>query len=256
MKAVKYILILLVMVSSEAIAQTKTTTDVQQVWFGYFNQTRFSNRWGSWLDLHLRTKEDFFTNFSQSIFRGGITYYLNDACKLTVGYAYINHFPADNHSGVSQPEHRPWQQIQWHNKYSKMRTMQWIRLEERFRHKILDADELADGYSFNYRIRHNFLLQVPIGAGASGFRPKTFAFVANNELHINFGKQIVNNYFDQNRFFIGLSYFTNSHDNVQFGYMNVFQQLPAGNQYKSIHAARLFYFHNLDLRKKLNTEKS
>jgi hypothetical protein len=32
--------------------------------------------------------------------------------------------------------------------------------------------------------------------------------------------------------------------------MNLFQQLPAGNQYKSINVARVFYFHNLNLRKK------
>jgi hypothetical protein len=32
--------------------------------------------------------------------------------------------------------------------------------------------------------------------------------------------------------------------------MNVFQQLAAGNSYKNIHAIRLFYLHNLDLRKK------
>ena len=67
---------------------------------------------------------------------------------------------------------------------------------------------------------------------------------------ISVGKQIVYNHFDQNRFFIGLSYQPNKTDNLQFGYMNVFQQLAAGNKYKSINAARIFYFHNLDLRKK------
>jgi hypothetical protein len=34
------------------------------------------------------------------------------------------------------------------------------------------------------------------------------------------------------------------------GYMNLFQQLGAGNKYRSINAIRLFYFQNLDLRKK------
>jgi hypothetical protein len=125
--------------------------------------------------------------------------------------------------------------------------MQWIRLEERYRHKILNASELASGYNFNFRLRYNFLLQAPLSK--KGMQPKTFIFVANDEMHINFGKQIVNNYFDQNRFFIGLSYLVNAHDNLQFGYMNVFQQLIAGNKYKSIQAARIFYFHNLDLRK-------
>ena len=46
-------------VVSNLFAQTKQTESVQQVWFGYFNQTRFSNKWGTWTDLHLRTKEDF-----------------------------------------------------------------------------------------------------------------------------------------------------------------------------------------------------
>ena len=83
-----------------------------------------------------------------------------------------------------------------------------------------------------------------------GIVPGDLAFVVNDEVHINFGKQIVYNYFDQNRFFVGLKYQTNKQDNIQVGYMNLFQQLAAGNKYKNIHAVRVFYFHNLDLRKK------
>ena len=59
----------------------------------------------------------FFTKHSEV----GLTYYLNDDTKLTAGYAYVNHFPADNHKNITQPEHRPWQQIQWHSKYPKLR---------------------------------------------------------------------------------------------------------------------------------------
>ena len=62
------------------------------------NQTRFSDKWGLWADAHLRTKEDFATNFSQGIVRLGLTFYITDATKLTVAYAFINHFPADAHS--------------------------------------------------------------------------------------------------------------------------------------------------------------
>ena len=209
-KITSILIILLVVINSTLMAQTKTITDVEQVWLGYFNQTRFSNKWGMWVDLHLRTKEDFFNDLSTGIIRLGLTYYLNDDTKLTAGYAYVNHFPADNHKNVSQPEHRPWQQVQWHSRFPNLRLMQWFRLEERFRRKILNDDELADGYGFNFRFRYNF---------------------------------------DQNRFFLGFNYHINKHDNLQFGYMNLFQQLAAGNQYKSIHAARIFYFHNLDLRK-------
>ena len=126
--------------------------------------------------------------------------------------------------------------------------MQWIRLEERFRRKILNDSTLADGTSFNFRIRYNILFEIPLSR--KGFVPKSVGFVVNDEVHVNFGKEIVYNYFDQNRFFLGFAYHVNKHDNLQLGYMNVFQQLPAGNKYRSNHVARVFYFHNLDLRTK------
>lgn len=225
----------------------KQTTYTEQVWLGYFNQTRFSNKWGLWADLHLRTKEDFFTNFSQALGRIGLTYYVNDNTKLTLGYGYVNHFPSDNHKNISQPEHRPWQQIQWHNRYQRLRLMQWVRLEERYRRKIKNDNELGDGYGFNWRVRYNFFAAIPLTK--KPFSKNSWSFIFNNEIHINAGKEIVNNYFDQNRFFAGIGYHLNAHDHFQFGYMNIFQQLAAGNRYRSTHIARLFYFHNLDLRK-------
>ena len=91
--------------------------------------------------------------------------------------------------------------------------MQWIRLEERFRHKILNDSTLADGYNFNYKLRYNLWYEIPLSK--KGIVPNTFSFIANDEVHINFGKQIVNNYFDQNRFFVGLKYQINAHDNLQ-----------------------------------------
>jgi hypothetical protein len=225
----------------------KQTTYTEQAWVAYFNQTRFSNKLGMWADLHLRTKEEFFTNFSQGIVRLGLMYYINDNTRLTAGYAFVNHFPTDNHKNISQPEHRPWQQLQWNSRFQRLRLTQAIRLEERFRRKILNDNELAEGHNFNWKVRYNFSAAFPLVKNA--FAPKTWSFILNDEIHINAGKEIVYNYFDQNRFFAGFSYHLNAHDNIQLGYMNLFQQLAAGNRYRSIHVARVFYFHNLDFRK-------
>jgi long-subunit fatty acid transport protein len=240
------VIFIAVVFSLAAAAQTKTTTTVQQVWLGYFNQTRIANKFGFWFDGQLRTKEDFLNGLSVSIIRPGVTYYVNDALKLTAGYAYVTQYPQDNLK-ESRPENRIWQQVQWHTKYAKNRTMQWIRLEERFRRKIAPDSTLAEGNNFNYRIRYNFLWQVPLSGSV---KKGALSLVLNDEVHVAFGKEVVYSYFDQNRFFAGLAYNLNATDNIQFGYLNVFQQLPAGNQYRSIHGARIFYFHNLDLRGK------
>lgn len=232
-------------------AQTKTITDVRQLWFGYFNQSRLSDKWGLWSDFHLRTQDDFTNKLSQSIVRVGLMYYLNDAAKATLGYAYVNYFPAEGHRDVSQPEHRVWQQLQWHTKFPRTRLMQWLRLEEKFRRKIKNDSVLAAGYSFSYKMRYNIFYEIPITKDPSKLH--ALSAVLNDELHINFGKQIVYNYFDQNRAFVGLKFNTNTHDNIQLGYMNQFQQLAAGNRFRSAHVIRLYYFQNLDWRRKKRT---
>ena len=241
-----FVFIFFIFLSFRGEAQLKQTTSETQLWTAYLNQTRFTNRFGVWVDVHLRTKQDLVKDLSQGIARAGLTYYISDAVRATAGYAFINAFPADGHKHISQPEHRPWQQIQWLTKYKKLRTAQTLRLEERFRRKVLNDSTLGVGHSFNYRLRYNFLLQVPLTS--KEVLTNEFSFILNNEVHINFGKQIVFNYFDQNRFFAGFAYHPNAHDNIQFGYSNVFQQLGSGNKYRSLHLARIFYFHNLDLR--------
>jgi hypothetical protein len=125
--------------------------------------------------------------------------------------------------------------------------MQWVRLEGRWRQKIKNDDELAEGFNFNWRIRYNFALFVPLtkkGLGAQGLQ-----FLVNDELMVNFGENIVYNYFDQNRLFLGLAYQVTGHSQLQLGYLNVFQQLAAGNRFREQHVIRLFYFHNFDFRK-------
>lgn len=244
----KVVLGALVLVGSPlGVMAQKIITEDEQTWLGVFNQYRFSDKWGVWNDVHFRLKNDFVQKPSQFIVRLGPTYYLTDDVRLTTAYNFINHFPDEAHKNISQPEHRLMQQVQWFTKIKQSRLMQWVRLEERWRQKIKNDDELAEGFNFNWRIRYNFALFVPLSK--KGLAPGGFQFLVNDELMVNFGENIVYNYFDQNRLFMGLVYQTNSHAHIQLGYMNVFQQLAAGNRYREQHAIRLFYFHNFDFRK-------
>lgn len=245
--------ILILGLSLTGFTQSKQVQAVSQIWMGYFNQTRLSNRWGTWADLHLRTKESMVDNFSQSIVRLGLTYYVNEGTKLTSGIAFVSIYPADAHKMITQTEYRPWQQVQWNSKHGLKKMVQSFRLEERFRRKILNDSTLAEGSDFNFRMRYNILYDLPLTK--MGIVAKSFSLVVNDELHVNFGKQVILNYFDQNRFFVGLKYQIKDQSNIQFGYMNLFQQLASGNKYRNLHALRLFYFHNLDLRKSLLQSK-
>ena len=217
----------------------------RQLWLGVFNQTRFSEHWGSWTDVHLRLHDQFVGDLFQGVARVGLTYYLTDDVRLTGGYAYVHHYP-DGARTVGHPEHRPWQQVQWFTKFPNARLMQWVRLEERFRQQVVNNTELGSEYAFNYRSRYNTALFLPLTN--KGFEPGGLQFLLNEEVMVNFGQQVRYNYFDQNRLFAGLVYQVNKHAQLHAGYMHLFQQLPVGDTYRNQHTIRVFYFHNLDLR--------
>ena len=114
--------------------------------------------------------------------------------------------------------------------------MQWLRLEERYRRRI------AKRFHFGRGVQFQFPASIQLSFPGTHYQQRIFTrrtcFVLNDEVHLNFGKEIIYNYFDQNRFFVGLSYQTGKMSNLQFGYMNVFQQLAAGNRYKVINARK------------------
>ncbi len=229
----------------ESRAQERITDHESQIQAGYFSQLRFSDHTGALSEIQVRTKENFFSDLSVLMMRLGFTYFFNDDAKLSAGYAFVNHFPAGNNT-ISRPEHRPWQQMQWHQKYHSMHLIQSFRLEERFKRKLLDHDQLGVGYSFNFRARYSFLSQFALGS--KKLSHGKWSLVVSDEVFINFGKEIVKNYFDQNRLFAGLQYQLTPHTSLQGGYMNMFLQLPAGNTYRMSHIGRLMLIQNLDLR--------
>jgi hypothetical protein len=242
------VVVITVVVARSAIAQAvgKEVHHREQVWLGYFNQTRLTDKFGFWIDVHYRQTDHFIDRPFQFIFRPAVTYFIKDNLRFNVGYAFVNHFPAKG-LDTSRPEHRAWQQIWWNQKYTGLTTLQWLRLEERFNRKIAN-DELLDGYNFNYRLRYNLSFFIPLTR--KELAPKTPFIAVMDELFVNFGGKIVYNTFDQNRFFAGIGYQFTSHLNAQLGYMNVYQQEASGNNYMSTNAIRLFFFHSLDLRNK------
>ncbi len=249
-KRLVFTLLLIVIFLKINAQNNREIVDEQQVWTGYFSQIRLTKKLGIWADIHFRATDQFVKSPSKLLTRVGLMYYLNEHLKLTNGYAFINHFPEEGHANISQPEHRIWQQLQNHSKHGNIRSMQWVRLEERFRRKIKNVDELGEGYRFDLRLRSNLMFNFPLSR--KGIAPKTVSAILNDEFFINFKNSSNPNYFlfDQNRFFVGLSYNFSNHSNLQFGYMNVFQQLTKGSKFKNIDALRLFYFQNLDFRNK------
>jgi hypothetical protein len=83
--------------------------------------------------------------------------------------------------------------------------------------------------------------------GKAGVANTPFLFY--DEIHINAGKHIVNNYFDWNRLFSGLGDQFTSILTPNWATCSV-SATAGGNKYANINAIRLFVLHDLDSRLK------
>lgn len=228
-------------------AKVKQVHAYNQTWVGFYNQTRLSNKWGFWADVQLRTNDAFIENILQNACRVGLTYYSNENLRVTAGYAYFNNLSPANGANVALHEHRAWQQVAYNINKPNARILQTLRLEERFRQRLLNADMASNSYAFNYRIRYAYNIELPLSKNK--FEPHAVTFFANEEMMLNFGKQIIYNTFDQNRIYVGLNYRLSKLNNIRLGYMNVFQQQNSGQEYRNTNAVRLIFLSNVDLRK-------
>jgi hypothetical protein len=219
----------------------------EQFWFQYFNQTRISEKWGLWFDVGYRTKDNFTEGTSTLLARIGAIYYLNKEVRLMGGYAFFNAYPLESSIEIAQPEHRLWQQVQFQKEYPKLTLTNTVRFEQRWRQKIIAPDKLDDEFNFNYRLRFGINLQYPLRH--KKLEKGDLSLMGGNEVMLNLGKQIVYNYFDQNRIWAGLRYYFNANNNLTVVYMNSFSQTSVAGLYRVFNTVRISYFHNIDLRK-------
>jgi hypothetical protein len=83
----KSILAVLFILSIQTAFAQKSVQERGQFWIAYFNQTRLTNKFGIWLDIHARSI-DLNSAKTQYFIRPGLIYYLTDQVRLMGGYAY------------------------------------------------------------------------------------------------------------------------------------------------------------------------
>ena len=248
----KFFLFFIILFYSYSIysQEVKEVEVTSQYWINYSGRLRISNKLELIAESTLRSKDHSINKLSQSLFSAGLSWDVKDFIKLSTGYEYASILPANSKIKVTQSEYRPWQQVQFANNFSSFKITQRLRLEERFRKVLFNDSTLAPDNAFNFRFRYNILGEFPLSKKEGVLKP--ISLILSEEILINIGKQVVYNYFDQNRAFVGLKFKINEGNSIQLGYLNLFQQLPAA-KFRNLHILRLSYFQNLDFRKRVKS---
>ncbi|MEZ4900699.1 MAG: DUF2490 domain-containing protein [Spirosomataceae bacterium] len=214
-------------------------------WTRYYNQLAFNSKWSWHNELDNRR---FFEHNIQHHFisHSHLHYLILPNLDLSLGVTYSRQSPQFTNlpNRLVVPEIRPFQEITLTTPFSKRLTFsQRLRIDERFIHSN-NGIELLNGYEFNWRFRYR--MQATVLISKIGVKYPTHLKLAN-ELMINAGKNIVFNYFDQNRFYVGIEHAFSKKIAIEAGYLHWFQQRNTGNQFFNRDIFRLTLYHRIKL---------
>ncbi|WP_115461386.1 DUF2490 domain-containing protein [Winogradskyella aurantiaca] len=223
----------------------KVINENVQFWISTNNVFRISERWAILNDIHVR-RTDFVAKPNFYFIRFGGQYYIKPNIRLAGGYAHLWLTPSGSWDAY-QNENRIYQQFSISQKFPKLNAFFRLRTEQRFFNNVVNGQSLNDDFLI-HRVRFLISGGIPFKEGS-----RTELMIAN-EIHLNFGKNVVYNTFNQNRLTLGIRHKLNDQWKFDCGYMLVYQQLAVGNVYNLNHTIRLFFYGNFDFRKNKATK--
>jgi len=221
------------------VQNKKVINEQAQSWISLNNTITFNKNWGVLADFHLR-RNDFVNTDSFYLVRGAAAYITESKQVLALGYGHMWIAPSNPYYHNFTNENLTYQLFQFNSRIGSVSVLHRFRNEQRWQ-QVMVNDNWSGDNRFSDRLRYLISFDIPI------FKKKTLPRLSiSNEILIQFGKEVVYNTFDQNRFFIGIKQSISPKLSFDFGYMNVYQEKKSGYQYDMNHTLRLFFYYKLE----------
>lgn len=215
------------------------------IWYGIFTTYDFNKKWYFQNEFQER---HFISPIAQHQFIVRSHVHRNfpkAGMELSAGASYFlqNSNNPNVQNTVTIPERRPHIELGKKHAINKIQFEHRFRTEARFyRNTNSNKTELEDGYYFdNFRFRFRSQISVPIVK----INQQNFLKIKiSDEIHLHSTKHRSTTYFDQNRVYVALNYEINKKANIEFGYLNWYQQKNATAFYNR-NIARFTVFHKI-----------
>lgn len=197
-------------------------------WYTTTGTISFAPKWSVHLEYQWR-RDNFITDWQQSLLRTGINYKLHDNAVIRLGYAWIETFNYGDHPinsfGKQFTEHRTYQVLTTTQKIGRFDLSNRYMLEQRWLATYNKATSIEpDKWTYVNRLRYMGRVQTAlIGKTIADQTPYAAVY---DEIFIGFGKKVNQNVFDQNRLGILLGWRFNKSFRIEGGYFNQILQLP------------------------------
>ncbi|WP_219928741.1 DUF2490 domain-containing protein [Flavobacterium pallidum] len=234
--------ILVFLFSPIVLAQnTRLSTHNNIGWYGATGNFRLDEKWGFIAEYQWR-RDNFITDKQQNMIRISGTYQVHPRVQFRVGYAWAQTFPYGeipiNRYGKDYHEHRAFEMITITDKLSILSLLHRFTLEQRWVGRYTSAD-LSHEDQFPYRNRFRYMFRMACPLKGESIVDKTSYLVLFNELSVNFGKNVNENVFDQNRLGLLFGHRFNRGFSIEAGYIS--QILEYGRE---IDGRNVFQYNN------------
>ncbi len=217
------------------VQNEKTINQQTQSWISLNSAITYNEHWGLLADFHIR-RNDFVNSDSFYLVRGAVAYTTNTKEILALGYGHMWVAPSTPSYSTFSNVDLTYQLFQFNSKMGKVSVLNRFRNEQCWQ-QIMANDSWSGDKKFTDRVRYLISFTIPI------FKKKSLpSLVISDEILFQFGKDVVYNTFDQNRFFIGIKETISPTLCFDLGYMNVYQEKKSGYQYDMNHTLRLFFY--------------
>lgn len=214
-----YLIIVLIAIGGSCFAQSNKTGTWGLATLVLPGSTE--HRWGGYAELQGRTDETLFRNFFYYEVKGGVSYNFDNNSYALIGTGhYTTYDYLDLDKGPLVKENRLWEQ------FTSVEFVGRVKLEHRYRveQRWLNSDA---GNTYRNRFRYRLNALVPINHAK--FVPNTVFLSVFDEVFFN--NKTPN--FERNRICALLGYQFTKALNLQAGWINQFNNLPASSNDKN-----------------------
>lgn len=217
------------------------------LWYGSWFTIKFNEKWYWQTEIQER---HYVRPFAQHQFLVRTHLHRNlgkSGWDVSVGFCTFNQSPnnPDTRPRLLVPELRPHVELGYKQALKAVNIDHRFRAEARFFHNTnATRTELEDGFDFgNFRFRYRLQATFPLWK----FKERqSLKLRISDEIHINAGKKIIRNVFDQNRLYGGLAVDILPNLTAEAGYLYWFQMQPNG-AFFARHIGRFSFFYTFDL---------
>lgn len=213
-------------------AQRQTFTNTN-AWFTVNGDVAIDARWGVLFDVSIRRSGPL-DQWQAFFARAGVAYALSEHVRVAVGANRSETWPyGELPIPERSPEWRAWEQVVVSHEVSRVALNHRYRLEQRWQGRRPESGGGIDHWVRTSRFRYHVRGTVPLRG--TSVDPGEAYLTAANELFINFGANIQNNIFDQNRASAAVGWRLSQGLRAEIGFLEQLSLKPNGRDVERNH---------------------